>query len=110
MNTQPRMLKQKDLRRLMKVRLLNKTQEKAAIKIQAAWRRWAWIRYQEQRALEQEQYEDYNFGCDCGDWLCTGCGKGPPIPCVMCGADCRGSDYEKWSLCSRRCMVRECRD
>jgi hypothetical protein len=28
-----------------------------------------------------------------------------PIPCAMCGNDCRDSDYEKWNLCSRRCMV-----
>jgi hypothetical protein len=106
MNTQPRMLKQKDLRKLMKKRKLEEALNKAARKIQLVWRDYMANRYYQ----EQEDYDDRGFGCDCGDWLCTGCGEGPYIACVMCGDDCRGGDYERWHLCSRRCMVREGRD
>ena len=27
------------------------------------------------------------------------------IPCCICGANCDGSDYESWRVCSRRCLV-----
>ena len=27
-----------------------------------------------------------------------------PIPCIVCGSDCRGWDYEKWGICSRDCL------
>lgn len=108
MNTQPRMLKQKDLRRLMKMRLLLKAQTRAATKIQDAWRRFAAARYLEQLAENEEQYsESFHIGCDCGDWLCSGCDDGPYIPCVVCGSDCRYGDYESWRICSRRCLVRD---
>lgn len=28
-----------------------------------------------------------------------------PVPCRICGADCRGGDYLEWHFCSRGCMV-----
>jgi hypothetical protein len=107
-NQQPKMMKQKDLRRLMKKRLLLKVQDRAATKIQMLVRNFLqkrrdeWERYYE----EQDAYE-HSYGCDCGDWLCTGCGEGPYISCCRCGADCRGGDYEGWRICSRRCLVRD---
>lgn len=36
-----------------------------------------------------------------GKGLCTTC----CIPCRMCGGNAEGSDYERWRLCSRSCMV-----
>ncbi len=27
------------------------------------------------------------------------------IPCCMCGANCADDDFEKWRICSRRCLV-----
>ena len=27
-------------------------------------------------------------------------------PCSHCGRDCEGGDYERWRLCSRRCLTR----
>jgi hypothetical protein len=28
-----------------------------------------------------------------------------PVPCRICGTDCRGGDYLNWHFCSRGCMV-----
>ena len=91
----------------------------AAAKIQAFWkavdqRRQAEQAEQEALHWEQEQQEadDYgqSYGCDCGDWMCSGCGEGPYIACCVCGNDCRGGDYERWRFCTRRCMVSAARD
>jgi hypothetical protein len=92
----------------MKKRKIETALNKAATKIQSVWRNYITRRYEQ----EEQDYYDYDrgFGCDCGDWLCTGCGEGPYIACIGCGGDCRGGDYERWRLCSRRCMVREGRD
>jgi hypothetical protein len=100
MNTQPKFKSQKEVRRDMRQKFALKS---AAKKIQAAWRV-----YKERLAQWEKEQEEYerSYGCDCGDWLCTGCSEGPYIACCMCGGDCRGGDYESWRFCSRRCMVR----
>ncbi len=42
----------------------------------------------------------------CKSWDCCGCEDGEPyIPCCICGANCDGSDYESWRVCSRSCLV-----
>lgn len=28
------------------------------------------------------------------------------VRCSQCGRDCEGGDYEKWRICSRRCLTR----
>jgi hypothetical protein len=103
MNTQPKFKSQKAIRRDMRTSFKMKI---AAKKIQSAWR----IYFQKLQA-EQEDYTR-SYGCDCGDWLCTGylCSEERYIPCCMCGDNCADGDYESWRFCTRSCMVRASRD
>lgn len=94
------MLRQRDIARMA-------PKQDAARKIQALVRGYLQrLRYNGLLWDEMVERDRYQFGCECGDWLCPGCGEGPYISCCMCGSDCRGGDYEKWAFCSRRCMVR----
>jgi hypothetical protein len=102
MNTSPKFKTQKSIRREMQRALPLKI---AARKIQTAWRAFQRRQEEAQDRWERECEDAWRGGCDCGDWLCTGCGY-RYISCCVCGGNCADGDYEKWGFCSRRCMVR----
>ncbi|NBO60994.1 MAG: hypothetical protein EBU82_08495 [Flavobacteriia bacterium] len=98
--------------------------ETSAIKIQALWRGYKSRKGEVQPCpccgypmtippslliLDPCSWCDYppTKVCDsCKYWDCEGCRDGEPyISCYMCGSNCFETDFQKWHLCSRSCLV-----